>query len=131
MPINALDTSELSAHFDRYKAKLHRYTEEDAKQWAEGLIKFRETDVIVTPVFIELIAAAQNAHQLKMYRAYLSKFRRFDKGRILPTDWEQAANLAARIPRDGKPRQLGDCLLLALEKRFNLRFITRDKRFRT
>jgi predicted nucleic acid-binding protein len=133
MPINALDTCELSARFDESKGegRLHEYTEADAKRWADDLIKFWKTNVIATPVAIELLARARNAHELRMYRAYLSKFRDVDEGRILATDWEEAANKAARIPSDGRCRDLVDCLLLALERRLNLRFITRDKRFRT
>jgi predicted nucleic acid-binding protein len=132
MPLYVLDTSELIAQIVVSTGgghSLSQYTEQDAIVWAEEVIDFRRTNAIVTPVFIELLAGARNAHELKLFRAYLSRFRIIDDGRVVEKDWRLASQIAARVPRDGKRRQLVDCLIRAMSDRLNFEIITRDKRF--
>jgi predicted nucleic acid-binding protein len=132
MPTRVLDTNELIDFFWKSKGEGHRldeYDESDIMGWARNSIDFRKTDAIVTPVSVELLAGARNSHELRMFRAYLSRFHVVDDGRVLAGDWEEAARLAAWIPHDGKRRQLVDCLIRALAKRLNFAIITRDKRF--
>lgn len=35
----------------------------------------------------------------------------------LQEDWKKARQIAERVPRNGKPRQLGDCLIRAIAAR--------------
>ena len=71
----------------------------------------------MTPVYIEFIAGARSAVELELSRAYLAGLEVVDAGRILKEDWEKARKLAERIPRNGKLRQLGDCLIRAIAAR--------------
>ena len=71
----------------------------------------------MTPVYIEFVAGARTAVELELSRAYLAGLEIVDAGRILKEDWEKARQLAERVPRDGKPRQLGDCLIRAIALR--------------
>ncbi len=125
-----LDTSILIGHWQRSRARVRgNVTSETTRQWARDLIEVHETDAIVTPVFVEFLAGVQSSSELGLARAFLSVFRIADGGRILSEDWEHAKRLAARVPPDGKPRQLGDCLIrgIAIRLRYDVR--THEKRF--
>ena len=125
-----LDTNELIAHWHQSRrGRIADHTAADAARWAEGLIEFRGTDAIVTPVAIEFLAGVQGAHELDLSRAYLGRFRIIDDRRVLPEDWDEVERLAARVPRDGLPRQLVDCLIRALARRLKFDIITRENRF--
>lgn len=82
----------------------------------------------MTPVVVEFLAGVQSAGELALARAFLAQFTVIDSGRILPEDWEETERLAARVPRDGKPRHLGDCLIRALAKRLKYDIDTDDRR---
>jgi predicted nucleic acid-binding protein len=131
MPTMVLGTNLLIAYFHdrRGKVPLDRFTASDATAWARELIRLRGTDAIVTPVFIEMLAGTRTPHELAMIRAYLAPFRIVDDRRVLEKDWDEASRLAARTPRDGKPRQLVDCLIRALAVRLHLDIDTNDGRF--
>jgi predicted nucleic acid-binding protein len=123
-----LDTSVLIYHWrSRAEAPLDRWSDNDARTWAEELIEFRGSDCIVTPVAIEFSAGATNRHESRLYRAYLEKFRIVDEGRVPKDDWIVAKRLAERIPRSGKPRQLGDCLIKAIATRLHYDVDTLDE----
>ena len=126
-----MDTNRLIAHFCDCKGKvpLDQFTESDARTWARALIVLRGTDAIVTPVFIEMLAGARTPHELTMIRTYLAQFLIIDERRVLEQDWEEATRLAARTPRDGKRRQLVDCLIWALARRLHFAIDTIDGRF--
>lgn len=49
--------------------------------------------------------------------------------KILSQDLDQARRVAERIPRDGKRRQLGDCLIGAMALHLNYDVVTLDRRF--
>jgi predicted nucleic acid-binding protein len=88
-----------------------------------------KTDAIVTPVRIEFAAGARDAQELKVFRSYLAMFQNIDGGRILPEDWDEALRFAEWIPRNGRPRQLGDCLIRAIARRLRFDVLTRDTGF--
>jgi predicted nucleic acid-binding protein len=54
------------------------------------------------------------------------EFRLADDGAVTMEDWEEARRLAVRVPRVGRPRQLGDCLIRAIANRLRLRVKTFD-----
>jgi predicted nucleic acid-binding protein len=125
-----LDTSELVSNWLRCRARARELPSSNlARDWARELCKLHETDAIVTPVYVEFIAGAQSGAELDAYRAYLSGFRVIDDGRVLEGDWAYAKRLAGRVPSDGKPRQLGDCLIAALAFRLNCAVQTQDRYF--
>jgi predicted nucleic acid-binding protein len=123
-----LDTSVLIRHWhSRAKAPLERLTEADAEAGARELAQLRGTNCIVTPVYIEFVAGTASAHELQLARAYLSEFDIVDQGRILDEDWVEARHLAERVPRNRRPRQLGDCLIKAIAQRLNYDVDTFDE----
>jgi predicted nucleic acid-binding protein len=122
-----LDTSVLVRHWHRsISSHLERLTTDDAKQWARDLIQIEESDAVVTPVVLEIICGVRNARELRLIRAYLNEFRIIDGGKVTVEDWNEACRLAQRIPRDGRPRQLGDCLIRAIARRFKFLVRTFD-----
>lgn len=92
-------------------------------------MRLYDTDAIVTPIRIEFVAGTRTAHELRLARAYLANFRAIDGGRILAEDWIEAHRIAERVPRDGKPRQLGDCLIAAIAKRLRYDVEAKDRAF--
>jgi predicted nucleic acid-binding protein len=114
-----LDTSVLIRHWHRSVTRpLERLSIDDARKWARELIAIEETDAIVTPVVIEVVCGVRSAQELRLARAYLDEFRILDGGEVTVADWTEARRLAERIPRDARPRQLGDCLIQAIARRF-------------
>ena len=93
------------------------------------MIENRKSHLIAMPVVVEFLAGIQSSHELDLARAYLEEFDVIDKGDIPKGDWEEARRLAQRVPPDGSPRQLGDCLLRAIAIRFRCDVDSRDKRF--
>lgn len=125
-----LDTQILIRHWQACIAGVeHDPTEERAAAWAADLIETYSTDVIVTPVYVEFVAGTRRAAELRAARAYLAKLRILDEGRIIDRDWIEARRLAQRVPRDGKPRQLGDCLIKAIANRFSYEVLSSDRGF--
>ena len=57
---------------------------------------------------------------------YLDGFDLLDGGEVRPQDWQVAERFARRVPPDGRRRQLGDCLILAVCERLRLRLRTSD-----
>jgi predicted nucleic acid-binding protein len=130
MKREVLDTSVLLRHWhDRGGASIRGKTPADTRAWAEDLIVLRDTDAVVTPVYLEVICGVTSAHELKLTRAYLAPFRAVDQGKIIPQDWVEARRLAERIPRDGHRRQLGDCLIRAIANRLHYEVISFDDSF--
>ncbi len=125
-----LDTSWLIKHWlDCGGRRPADKTTSDAEEWARKLVELRRTNITVTPVVVEFLAGVRSAEELKLARAYLAQLRVIDEGAVLVEDWEKAKRLAERVPRDGKPRQLGDCLIRALAQRLKYDVDTLDRRF--
>jgi predicted nucleic acid-binding protein len=125
-----LDTSVLCRHWRVKRAKAKSFDLAAVQRWARELIDVRETDAVVTPVEIEFVAGAQSARELKLLQTFLACFKNLDQGRISPADWEKAREPAGRVPPDGTPRKLGDCLIYALAIRFRCEVDAHDEDFR-
>jgi predicted nucleic acid-binding protein len=124
---HVLDTNVLLRHWHRSVIRpLEWSTVDDARKWAHELIEIEETDAIVTPVALEVICGARSNHEVRLSQAFLDEFRLIDGGKVTERDWDEAHRLARRIPRDGRPRQLGDCLIQAIAKRLKFRVRTLD-----
>lgn len=125
-----LDTQILIRHWlDRLAKTVGEADEQDAASWAAGLVETYSTNTIVTPVYIEFVAGTRGAAELRLARAYLAEMRVLDGGKILARDWVEARRLAERVPRDGRRRQLGDCLIKAIANRFRYEVISGDQSF--
>ena len=125
-----IDTSVLCSFWHRRLngRRLQDVSLQDARRWAQELIEVHG-DAIVSPVSVEFVAGARKGRELALFRAFLSAFDVIDKGRIPVADWDAAHRLAERVPRDGKPRHLGDCLIRAIAKRLNYEVDTTDQTF--
>jgi predicted nucleic acid-binding protein len=88
------------------------------------MIELEGTRAIVTPVRIEFICGAQSSTELELYEFFLEAFDVIDEGRILQDDWKEALRIARRVPRSGRKRQLGDCLIAAIARRLNWEVMT-------
>lgn len=128
-----LDTSILVRFWRQQAAglRLSQITRRDVEEWAWRLATVYRSDAIVTPVYVEFAAGTGSSHELKLARAFLSQFEIIDHGRILPQDWEETKRLAERVPRNGSPRQLGDCLIKAIAKRLKHDVLSHDENFPT
>ncbi len=124
-----LDTSVLIAHWRHSVAREGPANEMLAIRWALGLQELHATWAIATPVVIEFIAGARNELEVRVVRTYVSQFKIADEGRILAQDWDVALALASHVPRDGKPRQLGDCLIRSIARRLHYDVFSLDLGF--
>ena len=126
-----LDTSVLIQYWRRQSRDqgLERATPADVERWAQELAKLHRTNAIATPVVIEFLAGTKNSHELTLARAFLSQFHVADAGDVRADDWVERRRLAERVPRDGKPRHLGDCLVKAIARRLKYDVQTLDRRF--
>jgi predicted nucleic acid-binding protein len=124
-----LDSSVLIRHWRSRQKRRRAQDLEDADDWAKELIPLRRTDAIATPVHIEFVCGITDRKEMELARRYLSHFTVIDGGRILPDDWKSAAESAMRVPRDHRPRQLGDCLIRAIADRMNYDVDTHDLHF--
>jgi predicted nucleic acid-binding protein len=87
------------------------------------------TSATVSPVIIEFLAGTTSANELMLARAYLDVFVVIDHQQTPPQDWQEAQRLAQRVPRDGRRRQLGDCLIRAIANRLKHEVISYDQGF--
>ena len=110
--------------------RLRAITRVDSRKWGRKLLDLHDGDAVtVTPVIIEFLCGVQSSHELTLAQAFLSSFKIADEGEIPPKDWEESQRLAQRVPRDGKARQLGDCLIRAICNRLKLEVLTGERRF--
>jgi hypothetical protein len=68
-------------------------TPAEAESLARALIAGEETDAIVSPVEIEVLAGVRDRHELVLTESFLKIFRVIDQRRIIPADWEEARRL--------------------------------------
>jgi predicted nucleic acid-binding protein len=125
-----LDTSVLIRFWRRKvsRRKLADISPREVQAWA-GELTARYGNIILTPVAIEFVAGATSAAELKLFLEFLSAFEAIDERRILSQDWAEAQRRAQRVPRNKKPRQLGDCLIAAIAHRLKMDVITHDEDF--
>jgi predicted nucleic acid-binding protein len=143
MKKRAFDTNILVTQLRKLRP-FEEKTPADAESLARALIAAEESDAIVTPVEIEVLAGVRDRHELELTESFLNSFRVIDQRRILPADWEEARRLAKHIPRPyrppkgrgsaqtrvAEPRDLGDCLITAITRRLNHDVMTADKGLR-
>ncbi|MFO0964694.1 MAG: hypothetical protein U0793_03780 [Gemmataceae bacterium] len=113
-----------------------RYTGKDALsllgrrvEWAKELIDLRNSNTIVTPVLVEFLCGARTNTERELFRAFLAPFQILDNREVAPDDWDCTQKYAERIPRDGKPRELGDCLIKALAEKYRRSVDSLETRF--
>ncbi len=130
MTKNVLDTSVL-LHWWNQRRSRHRgpVTAAHARAWGRELAAIEETTIIVTPVLLEVVGGTTSTAELRLMRAFLEPFECVDGQRITARDWEEARRLAQRVPRDRRPRQLGDCLICAIANRLHYKVRTDDTAF--
>ena len=126
-----LDTNLLINHWcARLQGKrVQDVTTDMARRWAEELRYLQGSASILTPIYLEFVCGARSAIELKLARSFLAAFTIADGGEVLFSDWEEARRIAERVPRDGLPRQMGDCLIRSICKRLRMEVITAEKRF--
>jgi predicted nucleic acid-binding protein len=130
MPRTVLDTSVLVRYWRRKFGTHHsRITAADAARWGNELAELYDGCATVTPVYVEFVAGVSTAAELRLAQAYLQQFEILDDRTISAADWNEAARVAQRVPRDGKPRHLGDCLIRAIANRFRAGVVTHDSAF--
>ena len=122
-----LDTSILGT-FWKHQG-LTKKSAADVRNAAKQLIKSRDTNAIVTPVYLECVAGARTGNELQLMRAFLAEFNVVDAWHVSDDDWEAARSFAERIPHDGKPRHMGDCLIRAIANRISYEVSYIDNRF--
>ena len=125
-----LDTSVLVKHWRLRRGEASgTVTPADVGTWARELISAWGTDAIVTPVQVEFVAGTTSARELQLARAFIEEFQVVDGGKVLNIDWQETLRIASRVPRDGRRRQLGDCLIRAIAKRLNHDVRSHDQGF--
>jgi hypothetical protein len=93
-----LDTSILSRHWHKCRApQLATNTAQEARGWAKRLVALYDTEAIVTPIYLEMVAGVCSRHELQLTRADLGVFRCIDERRIGPSDWDAAIQWAERF----------------------------------
>lgn len=124
------DTSVLIASWRRrFRGSLERVSEQKAAALADDIIDDYQINAIVTPVYLEFVAGVRTAHELKLARAFLGRLTVVDDRRILPQDWDDAQRRAQRVPRNGRPRDVVDCLIAALAERYHYEVWSLDTGF--
>jgi len=127
MKRTVLDTSVLISYW--MKHALFKKSDTHVRIAARHLIKLQDTNAIVTPVYIECVSGAKTGNELRLMRVFLREFNIIDEWHVSDADWKKACNGAERVPPDGKPRQLGDCLIKAIADRLNHEVFSFDNRF--
>jgi predicted nucleic acid-binding protein len=125
-----LDTSVLIYQWRRRRTVTDTdLTDRVVIEWSEELVELHGTDEILTPIRLEFICGAHSSQELQLYESFLGVLNVADGGNILTEDWQEAGRLARRVPPNGKPRQLGDCLVRAIANRLRVDVITFDEGF--
>jgi predicted nucleic acid-binding protein len=122
-----LDTSFLISFWNRRGGQPDDV--EQARAWGYELVELERTNSIVSPVYLEFVCGARSQKDLIAAEAFLSSFDIRDGWDVRSADLNEARRIARRVPRDGRPRQLGDCLIKAIANRLRCEVVTRDERF--
>jgi predicted nucleic acid-binding protein len=121
-----LDTSVLIRHWHRSGPPAD---EKAARSAAEGLVRTQATGLILSVVYLEFVCGIGSRRELLLAEAFLAAFDVADGWEVRESDLREAHRLARRVPRDGRRRQLGDCLLRAMANRLRLSIRTLDSGF--
>ena len=125
------DTNVLVSHWRirRQERHISEIQTSESREWAAELIRQMNSNAIVTPVRLEFLAGTRDAHEWNLAEAYLENFQIVDDGLITESDWANTARRISRIPRDGRPRHLVDCLILSICDRLRYEVLTSESRF--
>jgi predicted nucleic acid-binding protein len=125
-----LDTSVLVSWWRRKggRGSLEKI-DDDVRNWSEELLELHAAAGIVSPVYIEFVCGFTESRRLHLGELFLEVFDVLDHWKVGKRDLDEARNIARRIPRNRKPRQLGDCLIRALANRLNYEVVTTDQSF--
>ncbi|MBX6313108.1 MAG: type II toxin-antitoxin system VapC family toxin [Isosphaeraceae bacterium] len=126
MPKRVLDTNILITHFHLLRP-LDGKGPGEAEDWARALIRDKASDAIVSPVEVEFLCGVLDEHERELREAYLRPFKVIDEHRTLPQDWQEARRLAKHPGFQASPRDLGDCLIVAIAERLKHVVVTLDK----
>ena len=110
-------------------APLRSTVVDKAKQLIQEYSPEGRTAVIVTPVAVEFLAGFSRKEDVELGELFLSHLLCIDQRQITATDWQETLRLAKRVPRDGRRRQLGDCLIRALANRLGAEVFSLDRFF--
>lgn len=121
-----LDTNILIEHFQTMRP-LDGKGADDALACAKQLIKDRDSDAIVSPVEVEFLCGVLNQPEMRLREAFLHAFRVIDDRKTLPQDWHEARRLAKHPGFHARPRDLGDCLIVAIAERLHHEIASFDK----
>jgi predicted nucleic acid-binding protein len=126
-----LDTSVLIRQWQRRREgrPFEQIARAEVELWARELIDLHESAFILWPVRIEFIAGERSSIELHLARAFLEQFTVPGTSLISEADWNETQHIAQRVPRDGKPRQLGDCLIRAVARRLRYDVFSYDQDF--
>ena len=125
------DTNYLISHWriSRRDRHISQISLEEVKNWARDLIRRVNSNAIVTPVRLEFLAGTRDDHELALAEAYLKHFELVDEGIITGQDWSGTLKRISRIPLDGRPRHVIDCLILSICDRLHYEILTSESRF--
>lgn len=129
MPKRLFDTNILIADFHQIRPFAGK-TPGDAEERAKRLIKDREADAILSPVVVEFLCGVLDQHERLLREGYLRPFRVVDELRTLPQDWKEAQRIAKHPGFKPRPRDLGDCLIIAVAGRIHYEVLTYDRGLR-
>lgn len=139
---HVLDTNWLNRQLRKLRSDSNA---EDARKLAQESIDRHDTNAIVSPVEIEILAGVRDPHELEPTEVFLSLFVIIDARKIPPADWETAKRLAkhvVRYDRDVPGRQrkrareknprteardFGDCLISAIAARLHYEVDSEDR----
>ncbi len=124
-----LDSNKLINWWAKRFAETALVSGRDVDAWAQELIELYRTDLIVSPVYLEFLVHARSEELVGLYERFLGAFTVIDQWNVQKEDFLDALRLARRVPKDRKPRQLGDCLIRALANRFRCEVETGDRGF--
>jgi predicted nucleic acid-binding protein len=125
-----LDTNVLIEDFRGLQPYAEKKTQQ-ARTRAQALIHDKNTKAILSPIEIEFLGGICDRHEMELAEAYLAEFQVIDEHKTLPQDWEEARRVAKHIGHNTGPRQLGDCLIIAICNRLRYELpISKDRGLR-
>jgi hypothetical protein len=87
MPKRVLDTNILLSFWNHCSQKSKgRFQAADARRWAKQLISFHNTNAILTPIYIEVLAGVTNAKEATAWEAFLAEFACVDRQQLFKED---------------------------------------------
>ncbi|MEZ6233190.1 MAG: PIN domain-containing protein [Phycisphaerales bacterium] len=106
----------------------------EARERAKQFLNTMGSGGILSPIRLEFLSGARTKQELRLYDAFLDQFEVLDLAAkrqrgVRAEDWTEAERLVRRVPPDGKPRHLADCLIRAIANRLGVEVLTNDAGF--